>query len=59
MDFGTVIVALLALLFFGGIGYLAWRGRAKEKPNTTQPASPQDEANSQTEAARPRARRAH
>ena len=27
MDLGTIIVIVLALLFFGGIGYLSWSAR--------------------------------
>jgi hypothetical protein len=32
MDLATVVLLVLGLLFFGGIGFLAWRERKKAVP---------------------------
>jgi hypothetical protein len=39
MDFATIIVFALALLFFGGIGYLSWSERKKKQLNINKQAS--------------------
>jgi len=58
MNLATLIVFVLALLFFGGIGYLAWSERRKQKLKIVKPASPAAEIDSQTEEVEPRKRRA-
>jgi hypothetical protein len=58
MNLDTIIVFVLALLFFGGIGSLVWNDRRKQKLNMTNPASPVDEVDLNADVVEPRRRRA-
>lgn len=58
MNLATIIVLVLALLFFGGIGYLAWSERKKPKLKIVKPVSPAAEIDPQIEEVEPRKRRA-
>ena len=43
MGLDMIVVLCLALIFFGGISWLAWKDRAGQKPEATEaPASPQE-----------------
>jgi len=51
MDLASVMLVVLGLLFFGGIGYLVWRERKREVPQETTGASGARSNGSQKEEA--------
>lgn len=58
MNLDTIIVFVLAMLFFGGIGFLAWSDRKKRHLKVTMPVSPAEKIDPQTVALESRKRRA-
>ncbi len=56
MGLDTLIILVLALLFFGGIGFLAWSQRKKQKNKMANPASPEAEIGARAEQVEPRKR---
>jgi Flp pilus assembly protein CpaB len=56
MNLDSLIILVLALLFFGGIGYLAWSERNKKKIKMANPASSDAEIGAQAEQVEPRKR---
>jgi hypothetical protein len=57
MNLDTLVVFVLALLFFGGIVYLVWNERKKQNLKATKPVSPA-EVDLQVVEVEPRKRRA-
>ncbi len=58
MDLGTIIVLILAVLFFGGLTLLVWSEQKKSKSQATKVASMEQPINSQLEQTARRKRRA-
>ena len=57
MELDDIVVLCLAILFFGGIGYLAVKERKKEMPQDVQPAAPPQTNNGGTEQRKKRKKR--
>lgn len=59
MKIDAIVILFLVLIFFGGIGYLAWSERRKQKlkVSTSTPTSPEGNTQSEElEKTRPRVR---